>query len=174
MIADLRPLLRSGAEMLREDCTIADPLAVLGAFAVCESSFGKNTKPRYEKNYAFKGKYFDFFQQQRYAVWGAWGACSYGWGQILYPTACELGFDTSPYNRSPGELWVPDTCLLFVVAYIKRRIIHAGASKLKDFPDAYNSGNCRDEIVPEEYCERWLKAYDTVIEDFKLREVPNA
>jgi hypothetical protein len=53
--------------------------------------------------------------------------------------------------------------ILYVSAYIDKRILRLGAKSVIDFADGYNSGSHRDEIIPIRYIECFEKAYDEAL-----------
>lgn len=139
----LRSAIVTGAAMIQPYIKWADPLALIAALAEVESDFGVANRPRYERQYDQGGFLYNRSkeQQERIIQWGAWAACSYSSFQIMYSTACELGYDRAPWTRSPGDLFNDETAVIFVVEYIKRRILDRGAKSIKEFAIAYNGGN---------------------------------
>jgi hypothetical protein len=162
--------IKTGAKMLTPIVSFADPLALLGALAVVESSFGEFNVPRFERAYAKEGHLFNYDQLQRYKKWGAWACCSYSSFQIMYPVACELGFDSEPWRRSPADLWNDDIAVLWVVEYIKRRCVARGVKTVEEFADCYNSGYHKDKNVPYEYIKEFRTAYGSVVSKYNLKK----
>lgn len=159
--AKLEKIIKSAALMLKPHLKFADPYGVLCAIATVESSFGTNNVPRYEPAYGQLGAYYNTEQKERYMKYGAAACCSFSSFQILYPTACELGFDSSPYTRSPLELTSDEVAIFYVIEYIKNRILAKGADTLEKLFDAYNSGTFRDSNIPTNYIRVALQAYNS-------------
>lgn len=133
-----------------------NPVALLKALARQESTYGANARPRREPGYCPGGKYFNEDQARRYAIYGKDAACSWGSFQILYPTACELGFTGAP--RQLGEDGVG---LRWVVELLNRRIFRRDqAQTVEQIADGYNSGTHRDKHVPAEYIAELRHHYD--------------
>lgn len=141
-----------------------DSLALLGAIAEVESDFGALALPRHEKAYDHGGRYFD---RERWLLHGALAACSYGSFQIMYATACELGFD---WRRSPLDLQSDEVGIIWVVEYIRRRCLDRGAQTISQIGDAYNSGSFKDGNYPQEYVNKLSLAYAGVVKRRNLKE----
>lgn len=146
-------IIREHAPILRLGMPWADPEKVLLALVAMESAGGRRAVPRHEKSYDRGGKWFNADLAR---LWGSWAACSYSSFQIMYPVAVELGFDP---QRSPGDLHDDEVAIHWVLAYIQKRIIDKGATSVRDFADAYNSGSHRDSFVPVAYVNGFVKAY---------------
>jgi len=131
---------------------------LLRAIASVETNGGRNNWPRLEVSYIPAGLAFtvqghvltgtgrncNAVTAPRWAKWGLGTAASWGWWQILYHTAADLG-----YQGAPCELMNPGTCETYVVARL-RKIAMTGAQTVRDFADAWNSGSWRDaNLVPE-------------------------
>lgn len=159
----LEQLIKRSAAMLQPHLKFASAEGVLHALAVCESSFGSNNIPRFEASYAPMGKYYQNDEQrQRYKIYGANACCSYSSFQILYPTACEQGFDSAPFSRSPLELSLDEVAIFYVIEFIKNRIIAKGATKIEHIPDAYNTGNFKDSVFNQDYTKKFMDAYNSI------------
>ena len=159
----LKYVIGYGARILQPSIPWANAVALLGALAEVESSFGVHNQARFERAYNYGGSLCNVDQKEKLYQWGAWAACSYSSFQIMYPTACELGFDVKPWLRSPGDLFDDEVAIHFVLRYIQRRIIDRGAKTVREFGDAYNSGNHRDHIVPIEYMNKFDYHYAGVL-----------
>lgn len=157
----LEKLIKNASWMLKPYLKFADPYAVLVAIATVESSFGSNNISRYEKAYSPSGAYYNPDQKERHLKWGADACCSYSSFQIMYPTACELGFDSSPYDRNPQILSCDEVAIFYVIEYIKNRCIAKGADTLEKLFDSYNSGTWRDNNIPINYMRVALQAYNS-------------
>ena len=134
----------------------ADPIALLGALAKVESSFGAMNVPRAEPAWLPGGKYFDM---SLYKKWGSLAAMNFSSFQIMHPVAVELGYNK---DRNPLELWNDEVAIFWVCQYIKKRILGRGASSLSDFADGFNSGTHLDKYVPTNYIEKFEKEYARV------------
>lgn len=162
----LKRIILAHAPSIQPRIPWANAVALLGALAENESSFGANAIPKYEKQFDYGGR---FYARELCKKWGAWAACSYGSFQIMYPVAVELGFDP---NRSPAELWDDEVGIHWVIEYINRRIIDRGAASLRDFAAAYNGGNPKawnNQVA--EYAQRFDLAYAGVIKKRELAEI---
>jgi hypothetical protein len=167
--ANLVQIIQIAAGLLQPKIPFADALSLLGALAEVESSFGEFAVPKYEKAYDWGGPYFSVEQRERWKRWGAWAACSYSSFQIMYPTACELGF-----TGTPIELCKDNVAIDWVMKLIERRIIDRGATTIMQVADAYNSGSFRDAMYPNEYIKKFSDAYATVVSRRGLRTVIQA
>jgi len=148
--------------MLQPYLKFADAAAVLYALSVCESSGGTDRVPRYEKSYAPLGTNYKNEQPERYKVWGALSAISYSSFQIMYCTACEQGFDSAPYLRSPLELQNDEVAIFYVIEFIKNRVVAKGGSRVEDIPDSYNTGNFKDQIFNQDYTKKFMANYNSL------------
>ena len=144
----------------------ADPFGLIGSIAEVESKFGLYNLPKHERAFDLGGKYENLSRWKR---WGAWAACSYSSFQIMYPVACEVGYDEDPWDRPPSDLWDDHVAIHWVLTYIRERILEQGVSTIKDFADAYNSGTHKDRLIPEDYIFKFTKAYQTVVEKYGLK-----
>lgn len=140
---------------------------LLRAIAKIETSGGRNNWPRVEVSYipaglAFTvqgriltgtGKNVNAVAAPRWAKWGLGSAASWGWWQILYHTAADMG-----YLGAPHELMTPGVCEIYVVARL-RKIAKSGAETVRDFADAWNSGSWRDANLVPEYTQKVEAAY---------------
>ena len=156
----LQFLISRAAPMLQPDLKFASAEALLLAIASNESSLGLNTAPRIEKVYDVGGKYCTFEQKVCIDKYGYKAAASYGIFQILYATACDLGFDNKPWNRPPEELAIPEVNIFYAIEYIKKRCLQKGAKTIELIFDAYNSGNCLDQSKPVDYIRNGTIAYN--------------
>jgi len=153
-------IINNAASTLKFDIKFGDAKGILKALATVESSFGSNNVPRFEKAYSPMGIYYNAEQKERYAKWGAAACCSYSSFQIMYPTACELGFDSSPWARNPQLLSNDEVAIFYVIEYIKKRVISRGAQTVEQLFDIYNSGSL-DKNIPADYIRVAMQAYNT-------------
>lgn len=135
MSGDVLALCRTYGPMLRmpPGCGI-DGARFMAAIAGCESSFGKNTTPRYEPAYDFGGEYSENPpQSELLAHWGKQAAYSYGPWQILPCNA--RGF-------TPQELATdPEKCAQAFVGFFNRYIVGVRhALTFDEMAQCYNSG----------------------------------
>jgi len=136
--------------------------AVLYAIACQESTLGANNNPRFEISYwrnPNMKKMIDKYDRKSCCSWGSW--------QIMYPTACELGYTGTPEGLADNE-----TSIIYVIKYIKYRAVKAkekagGTLRLQDIFDAYNSGNPNDKIIPERYINSCMQYYSDYLNKFK-------
>jgi len=132
---------------------------LLRAIAAVETSGGKNNWPRVEAAWVPKGLAFTVqghivtgtgtamspIASLRWAKWGLGSAASWGWWQILYHTAADLG-----HTGAPHELFDPGVSEIWVYKRLKQ-IAGKGATTVEQFADAWNSGNFKDAIIPTKY-----------------------
>lgn len=157
----LKRLVTVWGDYLQPLVPFANAKLLLAAVAEVESTFGSNTRPRYEKNYDFGGSYWTAENAQKWG-WNEYGpivCCSYSSFQIMYPTALELGL---PSSQDPMCLNHDDIAINYVVKYIKERALDKGAKTIEDIADTYNSGSFKDKIVPTAYIKKFVEAYKSV------------
>ena len=140
---------------------------LLSAIARVETEGGRNNWPRLEKSYIPAGQEFtvqghlisgtgrnvNTIVRQRWEKWGLASAASWGWWQILYHTAADLGF-----GDAPPELMYPGICEPYVVKRLEK-IAATGAKTVRDFADSWNSGSWRDANLVPEYTAKIEAAY---------------
>jgi len=135
-----------------------DPQVFLGAFSLCESSGGKNNKPKHENAYDIggtycKGKQFELVQQ-----YGQAAACSYSSFQLMFICFYEMGFTPTPLQAGNDEYAMPAVVKFFNVRIFRER--HLGIPNFIGMAgDAYNSGNYKDRNVPADYINKLIKNY---------------
>lgn len=138
---------------LTHDEQPVDGARLLWAIAGVESSYGAQREfARIEPAYQPGGSMYRGSENVR-ALWhryGALAACSYGTWQMMAATAAELGFSGHPWELQADEMLAP-----LVAAYLWR----SKARTLREALDAYNSGSCRDRLIPEAYVRSGLAAY---------------
>lgn len=92
--------------------------------------------------------------QARWAEHGIWSCASYGPWQMLYHTAADMGYDGHPAHlndESIAKWWA--TRLL-------QRIEARGAQSVRQFADAWNTGNHRDDYHNKEYEDNIVRYYE--------------
>lgn len=130
-----------------------DGARLLWALAGVESSYGAQRDfARIEPSYQPCGATYRRSEAMRdlWRQYGALAACSYGSWQMMAITARELGHTGHPCELQHDEALAP-----LVIKYLQR----AHANTLADTLDAYNSGSCRDKIIPEAYIRTGVAAY---------------
>jgi hypothetical protein len=146
---------------------ITDLERILRTIAAVESSGGRNNWPRLEPAYIPEGleftvqgrivrgtgKLVNQVVRRRWDRWGLESAASWSPWQILYHTAADLG-----YEGMPHRLHDPDIARPWVERLVAR-IIARGATTPEQIADAWNSGTHKDNIVPHEYIEKFMKAW---------------
>ncbi len=118
---------------------------LLFAISGVESSFGMNCHPRLEPAYCYSGRYASKHPMpDLLSEFGSDAARSYGPWQVLLANA---------YGYKPTELSMNlEKAAIATIGFIRRRCIEGQKCKtLRDFSDAYNSGNPRDAHIPEKY-----------------------
>ena len=159
-----------------------DSRRLMWAIAKRETSSGRMAdRTRFEPSYS--GNWHrSFYKEGRSmydrsqivkAAWRAWGdraACSYGVFQIMYTTALDTGLLGLP--DPPEKLLDPNINFSVFIKLVQRILAHydfsVGTIKtLRDIADAYNSGNYRDQIVPEGYIDAVLEEYNNAAELFR-------
>lgn len=158
------PLLDSLKDDDLDPLNDIDPVVLLCAISLNESSGGKWNVPKHENAYAPGGVYYKKSVQVRelYGRYGALAACSWSSWQILYVTAVELGF-----KGSPLDLWNDSTAIEWVVKLLNARIIRTGKETLAQIADAFNSGNYLDGLVPREYIDKLKRHYNLVLREMR-------
>lgn len=145
-------LCRIGAMHLRTPDGI-DGYRLLQAIGGCESSFGANVVPRFEKVFGRGGKYFSVDLDKLY---GDSAACSWGPWQIMYPNAARV----MPELGKPWRLQDPIVALIASTRWLQMEIFgRQKAITIRQVFDAWNSGSHRDRFVPVQYVEKALKFY---------------
>jgi hypothetical protein len=130
-----------------------DTARLLWALAGIESTYGRDREYcRIEPAYQPTGDVYRKSQALRdlWRRYGALAACSLGTWQMMAITARELG-----HSGHPIELQADAALVYLVVRYLER----ARPATLPDVFDAYNSGSCRDRIIPDAYIRSGLAAY---------------
>lgn len=140
---------------------------LLLAIAAVETESGRNNWPRVEKAYLPAGEsftvqghvitgtgvYFNAVSKPRFDKWGLASAASWGWWQILYHTAAQVGF-----MGAPPELMDATRCQPFVEKRLQQ-IAASGAKTVRDFADGWNSGSWRDKNDVPGYTAKVIAAY---------------
>jgi hypothetical protein len=148
-----------------DDGKPVNKVSAMFAFAGCESSFGADCTPRFEKAYwqgslpgfpDWRGKYSqDPRQLLLNEKYGKLGASSHGIFQIMLCNA--IGFVPSEFKdlEKNGQAFIG-----FLNRYVERERLHGRLPRnLAELADMYNSGNARDAIVPHEYIDKFRKNY---------------
>jgi len=140
---------------LKQKIKFADSIRLLATIAICESDYGRFAVARHENSFCYNqgGKYAN---KTLHMKWGCDACTSRGAFQIMYPVGLELGLSNSV---SPQEFAKDDICLPYVVSLIERGL-KSGVSSIVLAADHYNSGNCKDKIVPTKYIEKFVKTYE--------------
>jgi len=133
-----------------------DGAACLWGLFNCERYTADNPDPRIEPSYAPGGYYYDHSPdvRERWAQYDHDSACSYSNWQILFNTACELGYEGAPQDLDEDDIALP-----FVVQYIQRRALNAGAIQPEQIARCYNSGSINGQPVPG-YVDKFMAAYE--------------
>jgi hypothetical protein len=138
---------------LTHDGQPVDGSRFLWALASIESSYGAQRDfARIEPAYQPKGEMYrqSSTVQALWRQYGALAACSFGTWQMMATTAHDLGFTGHPCELQTDAILAP-----LVVRYLQR----SKATTLRDALDAYNSGSCRDRIIPDAYIRTGVAAY---------------
>lgn len=154
-------LCRQYGQLLDLPSAIDGP-RLLWAIAGNESSFGANATPRHEAAYCYGGKYFKAAKNGNPLAaltksWGCLAHCSFGPWQILLVNVPTF---------SPMELMTDaEVSARAALQHLNRNVLRSidlqrpVANVLRDIGDAFNSGNARDQIIPEEYIRRLVGNY---------------
>jgi hypothetical protein len=135
--------------------SVLDPVRVLKALAWKESTYGQNTTPLKEPAYLPGGRYFTPEQAARHKKYGVAAAKSYSSFQILYPTACELGFSGTPTDLDDDR-----EAIRWVVELLNRRVFGRDhAMTIEEVGDCYNSGR-KGGFLPAKYMQELRGYYD--------------
>lgn len=137
-----------------------NPTAILKSIAGMETAYGKRyAASLHEKAYCYGGRYFNATLKDLSWVWGCNAHSSHGVWQILYITAYEKGF-----RDDPIRLREPKVCAEYVVKVLNARVFDKLTDeKPEDVFDAWNSGNPRDDIVPQEYIDKAMTFYRRLV-----------
>jgi len=156
MRQDLLALIKKHADELL--CPLQyNPIALLCAICMNESSFGTDNQPRFEESYYIGGHWYNKSPDVRKAVmeYKKDAACSWGVMQIMFTTARELGFTGTPKNLEDDEVNI-----IWAIKYINARVYkRKPQATLSDVFDAYNSGSCLDLHIPERYVLKGMENY---------------
>lgn len=138
-----------------------NPIALLGALAWQESSFGRDGGHcRREPAYRPGGRYFTAPHMQAiYAAFGDAGASSWSSFQLLYVCAWEVGCDLAPWALHDDA-----EALRWVIRYLDRSVFREGARTVAEVADNYNSGSHKDKAVPVEYVASFTAHYDRCLD----------
>ncbi len=138
-----------------------DKQIFLAAFSLNESSGGYNKTPKYEKVYGPGGTYFKNSQLQRdlYEKYGEDSCKSYSSFQIMFLIYHELGFTNTDIDSANDDSFT----IPVVIKFFNARIFKGGTHNFPNFlgmaGDAYNSGNFKDNNVPQDYLKKLVKHY---------------
>ena len=137
-----------------------DPVALLKAIAMRESTYGINKNPRFEKSYYKGGSIYKNSKnlQEKVELYGQAASCSYSSFQIMYITANEMGFKGKPEDLNDDTIAIE-----YVIKMINKRILVKKPSSIRDIFDAYNSGNFKDKNIPFDYIKYCLNWYNRFI-----------
>jgi hypothetical protein len=126
---------------------------ILLTIAGLESSFGERRLfVKYEPAYGPGGAYYQRSETVRklWYTYGVLAASSFGSFQLMFVTARELGYTGTPIDLQKDEI-----CAYWATELIRQRILkRQGAQTLAQLLDAYNSGNCKDRIIPADYIHK--------------------
>src|SRR5574342_570309 len=150
----LPSLVAAQAKFIQFNGLPVDGERLLLAICGVESSFGLTCGLRVEPAYSPGGLYYNRspviqkgYLQYGHAACGSWGPL-----QLLYPTACELGFTGLPWDLYGGE------ALPWTIKLLNTRILPKVSGDEKTavglIADGYNSGNPRDANIPQAYMDR--------------------
>lgn len=158
----IKRLIHEHSQSLPVPSTL-DAEALLWAIYRCEKYDKHNKVPRFEKAFAKGGSYYEASEliRELCKTWGTFASCSYSNFQILFVTACELGYLGPPLALDHDSVALP-----YVIRYIHKRVLQTGATTVEEVADAYNSGTHLDANVPIRYIKRFRKFYD-----YHLREL---
>ena len=164
--SDLVKIIKSHAEKLTfpqvyvVDDTLepVDKQIFLAAFSLNESSGGYNNKPKYEAAYAPGGRYCKGRQADLCDQYGDDAAKSYSSFQLMFICFYEMGFNPTPDNAGDDSYAIDA-----IVKFFNKRIFKDGIANDINFlgmaGDAYNSGNWKDNNVPQDYLKKLIKNY---------------
>jgi hypothetical protein len=92
--------------------------------------------------------------QSRWQHYGVWSCASYGPWQLLFHTIADLGYADHPCHLNDGAI------SLWWATKLLQRIADKGAHSVRDFADAWNTGNCADLIHNKEYEDNIIRYYE--------------
>lgn len=141
---------------------------MLAALSTVESSSGRNNYPNFEPAFApaesfviegrvvqGTGRYYREHVVEMWKLYGMASACSFSEWQILAVTAWERGM-----RGHPARLWAePDYARLWVWRQLEYLRARFNCATVRDFADAWNSGNPRDANAVPDYVAKVEAAY---------------
>lgn len=139
------------SQVAKQEGLSADQAKALMATVATESSGNPESyryEPGYEKRYV-KGKPN---YNQYYEKYGEGASASYGLGQVMYPTAVDLG-----YEGDPEGLYDPATSLSYAAKYIKRN----QAATPEEIATLYNTGS-KTGTPTEGHVDRFMGYYNSL------------
>lgn len=139
-----------------------DGVRLFWAIAGCESSFGANCAPRHEPAYC-TGQYSKSPQVRALTTqFGHAAHCSFGPWQTLLVNVERFGPGDvllADDEVTPDDMIDCDIAARRAVDFMNQNIFRREhASTVAEIADAYNSGDWRDRIVPQQYiadCQRY-------------------
>lgn len=148
---------------------------LLAAISRVETEGGRNNWPRVEVSFIPAGETFTVqghtligtgrsvngIVLARFQKWGLGSAASWGWWQILFHTAADLG-----YAGPPHELHDPAISEPYVVGRLRKAAMR-GAATVRDFADEWNSGFFRDANTVPDYTAAVEAEYNRLIGTLK-------
>ena len=184
MDADILVAIDAAAPLLKIPAgVLIEPAPLLAAICGNETSWGEQRwASRFEPAYYRGGAYYKHpandWLRKLITKYEHAGAASWGWGQIMYSTAAELGFKGHPW-----ELTDADVCGQYVVQYLNRRTfahwieaphdrLIAPADTIGQVGDSYNSGSARDTNKPEHYMAELETNYAIALKAFNGDDWP--
>jgi len=157
---NLNDLIAKNAFQLRCPDDISQ-VVVLHALAAVESAHGaRRLAFLHEPAYCYKGFYYKSPNgedlRRLSQVYGCLAHGSYSSWQLLYMAAYEEGF-----RGDPCELRNDCEALPWVIHYLNRRIFDRYPRiSISGIADAWNSGSPRDARIPQDYIDRFVRAYE--------------
>jgi hypothetical protein len=155
---DIARLCRDYGLMLKGLPEGIDGPQLLWSISGNESAFGRMNTPRHEPGYCYisGGRYSRNPRVVELTKgYGCLAHCSLGPWQLMASNA--VGF-------TPLELLMePEKAIIATIGHLNRAVLPQ-SKNLRDIADAYNSGNCRDHIVPERYIADLQEHYNVPME----------
>jgi hypothetical protein len=136
-----------------------DGVRLLWAIAGRETTFGDNCTTMHEAGYCYGGKYSkDAVVKHLSTEWGCLAHQSYGPWQILFYEANRFDPAADPIHLLNSPIY----CGALVVKKMNDIFAKQHPATVREIADAWNSGSCRDAIIPKDYMDAVQSNYDNV------------
>lgn len=140
-----------------------DPIPLLKALCMQESSYGKNAVPRHEDGWCPNKQGKDWRMSHlsvitRHQTWGCLSCMSYGPLQALYHSLCD-----SALCADPRALLSPRFAFDKSVLMLIRKILRDRPRTVRAVADLWNSGSSLDKFQPIDYMSSVSNYYNVFL-----------